>query len=130
MKFSIMSVTVLLTLFLQSNQAAAKTIYQWEDKSGKRHFSDKAPASNDVVKFHGNSLISIDIVQSKPIKLSKSGSAKRNKNRSASKLTRCTKIKTKIESLVNKLKQHLLAEKSDQYGRELSNLKWQKIKSC
>jgi len=135
MKFSYKSIVMLVTLFLSSNQLAAKTIYQWVDSSGKRQFSDKAPVSNVATKFHGNSLTSIDLVRSKPIKFSaskaaKNKSSKSNNNRASGKLSRCKKIKTKIESLENKLKGHLPAEKSDQYGRELTSLKWQKIKSC
>ena len=130
MKLSALSIIMLLILFLHGSQLAAKTIYKWVDKSGNQHFSDKAPESINPTKFHGNPLISIDIVQSKPIKLSKRKSTKRNNNRSANKSDRCTKIKTKIESLKNKLKRHLLAEKSDQYASELSSLRWQKIKSC
>lgn len=135
MKFSTLSIALLLTLSMNSNQLAAKTIYQWVDKSGKRHFSDKAPSSDIAIKFHGNSLTSIDIVRLKPIKLSKPRAAKKksvkgNNNRTSSKLGRCTKIKAKIETLENKLKLNLVAEKSDQYSRELTSLKWRKIKSC
>ncbi len=135
MKFSPLSITILLTLFLQNNPLAAKTIYQWVDESGKKHYSDRTPTSNNVIEFQGHSLISIDMVRSKSIKISKSGSRKKKsakrKNRSlTSKSNRCTKIKTKIKSLENKLKRHLVAEKSDQYGEELRNLRWQKIKSC
>ena len=133
MKFCLSMVFILFTLFLQINQTRAKTIYRWVDKSGKQHFSDKEPISNSAVKFQGNLLISINMVQLKPIKskkLPKRRSAKRNNNRSVDKLNRCEKLKHKIESIENKLKQHLIAEKSDQYSRELNDLRWQKIKLC
>lgn len=128
MKTFILGFSAFFTLFILSKQLQANTIYRWVDQNGNQHFSDKIPLSNPATEFQSEPLSSIELVKSKPLK--KIGRSKRKINHSNSKPSRCAKLKHKIESIKTKLKQRLLAEKSDQYGQELKELRWQKIKFC
>jgi hypothetical protein len=133
MKTHLFRLIAIFTLLLLTTQLYAKTIYRWIDKSGKQHFSDKPSESRDAKKFEGQPLTNIRLVSSKQLKAAKTPkrkSASRKNNRAQSKPTQCVQLKNKIALIESKLKQRLLAEKADQYSRDLNNLKWRKIKSC
>ncbi len=133
MKISTCRTAIIFVLILQNSLLQAKTIYRWVDRNGKQHFSDRVSESMEVIEFEGKTLSSINMVKPKPLKSIKPSnrkSLKRKKKLSSAKPNRCGRLKRKIESVEKKLKQHLRAEKSDQFSRELSDLRWQKIKSC
>jgi len=133
MKKQLTLLWVLLAVHTLTPLVFAEPIYRWVDENGKQHFSDKNPALTESEKFNTLDIPSIKTVKSKSTK-----KLKRNKrqNKTAkrvageSKASRCNKLKTDIASIESKLKTRLLADKSAQYSKKLTDLRWKRLKTC
>jgi len=129
--FVLISLLVLQTLF---STAFAEGIYRWVDKDGKQHFSDRTSGTSTSEEFKITEISSIKTVKSKLPKMRTLSKKRKNKTVKKaiheSKVSRCNQLSTNIASIEKKLKTRLQAGKSDQYSKDLAELRWKKIKSC
>jgi len=111
----------------------SQAIYHWVDENGKHHFSDQNPKTGISEEFNQHEIPSIKTVKSKPtvkLKTKKRKAKKTKRVARESKTERCNQLKADIASIQSKLKTRLLADKSDQYSKKLSDLRWKKLKTC
>ena len=120
---------ILTQLLSYTAKLEAANIYQWKDEKGVIHYSDSSPIDK---KF---SRISVEAITTTNFSKVKQLPFKRIKQRNHSKAKRssislCQKIKNKLTKLELKLSEKNTAAKFDSYNEKLSQLRWQKLKSC
>ena len=124
----LISYLVILTQLLSyTPDLKAETIYQWKDEKGVIHYSDFSPKVKEVSEISIEAIPTTSFSKIEPLPFKK---VKQRKYSKTPTVSLCQQTKNKITKLELKLSKKNTAAKFDTYNKELSELRWKKVKNC
>jgi len=118
---------IFFPLLILSPDLDAGEFYQWVSQDGVIHYSDRQPKTRDIPKIEIKDIPTIKTVKAKPIIKIRTQKNTKRKKPSAN---RCTLTKQKIVKLEKKLSLKNKAASFDYLNKQLSELRWIKLKHC